>query len=283
MLEASDEWELLSKATQRTEKPSLPIPRTFEQFIAQLDPWEEDLLRYTSTSYDPRMTVLELQDGFFAGCDGSSKHNTQGAFGWMISAPTGERMASGNGPSRGATVDSYRAECSGMLAILRFLIRLAEYSEMFGEWTGTIGTDSQSLLDRLFGKQKEGQEPLEYVATHLQPLDVLTPEWDLLIEIQASLRRLPDIRLQYVKGHQDNDTPYQRLSLMSQLNVDADKLATRYQEEFGMSRPHVLMSPNGSISSSKRRHGHCKLRRSNSVCSHRSWTSRIYKSQEPLE
>ena len=73
---------------------------------------------------------------------------------------------------------------------------------------------------------------------------VLTPEWDLLIEIQASLRRLPDIRLQYVKGHQDNDTPYQRLSIMSQLNVDADKLATRYQEEFGMSRPHVLMSPN---------------------------------------
>lgn len=106
---------------------------------------------------------------------------------------------------------------------------------MFGEWTGTIGADSQSLLDRLFGKPTEGHATsAEYNATHLQHLDFLKPEWDLLIEIHALLRRLPAIRLQYVKGHQDNDhRSYQILSLVSQLNVDADVLATE-----------VIMSPN---------------------------------------
>jgi hypothetical protein len=51
-------------------------------------------------------------------------------------------------------------------------------------------------------------------------LDVLRPEWDVLIEIQEALRSLPGVTLQYVKGHQDcNNDDYQQLSLMAQLNV----------------------------------------------------------------
>jgi hypothetical protein len=65
-------------------------------------------------------------------------------------------VATGMGPSRGQVMDSYRAECSGMLSILRFLIRVAEYTQMVDDWEGTIGTDSQSMLDTVFGRDKTG-------------------------------------------------------------------------------------------------------------------------------
>ncbi|KAI2493031.1 hypothetical protein MHU86_21505 [Fragilaria crotonensis] len=218
---------------------------TFSSFIDSLDPWEDDLvLRNTRMNVDPRLAVLELQNNFLAGSNGSSKFQTQGAFGWVVSTSSGERIATGNGPSRGATVDSYRAECSGLLAILRFLIRLAEYTDMVGMWSGRIGTDSQSLLDRAFEKHGENGHPLRYGVTSLKVLDVLDPEWDLLNKIQITVRRLPEVTLEYVKGHQDDHVEYSRLLLMAQLNVDADGLATLYQQEFGSTRPLVLLSDN---------------------------------------
>lgn len=57
--DSADERELLNRATLTTQPVRL-IPRTFEQFIAQLEPWEEDLLRRTRLLVDPRLTVLEL-------------------------------------------------------------------------------------------------------------------------------------------------------------------------------------------------------------------------------
>lgn len=58
---------------------------TFSSFIDSLDPWENDLLRNTRMNVDPRLAVLELQNNFLAGSDGSSKFQTQGAFGWVVS------------------------------------------------------------------------------------------------------------------------------------------------------------------------------------------------------
>ena len=76
---------------------------------------------------------------------------TDGAFGWVLFNSTeGERVASAMGPARGADMDSYRAECTGMLSLLRlFLIRIAMYANWDKKWRGLAGTDSQSLLDAL--------------------------------------------------------------------------------------------------------------------------------------
>jgi hypothetical protein len=70
-------------------------------------------------------------------------------------------------------------------------------------WIGTIGTDSQSVLDTLNGKDGDPQQ----VDRPMQPdggkvtLDVLIPDWDVLVEIQQTLIKLPRIKLEYVKGH----------------------------------------------------------------------------------
>ena len=144
-------WKLLKRTSILSPTPA-PAAATFPEFIDSLPPWEVDLLRHTVLFVDPRMTCFSLQPQFFAGWDGSAKFGNQGAFGWSVSTHLEERAASGMGPSRGKVMDSYRAECSGLLSILRFLIRLAEFSDVFDDWSGVIGTDSQSMLDKLFCK-----------------------------------------------------------------------------------------------------------------------------------
>ena len=50
-------------------------------------------------------------------------------------------------------------------------------------------------------------------------LDVLCPDWDVLIQIQEALLHLPGLRLKLIKGLQDDNTPNARLPLLARLNV----------------------------------------------------------------
>ncbi|KAI2503117.1 hypothetical protein MHU86_11308 [Fragilaria crotonensis] len=231
-------WRI-TQVTQ-TLRPAPPITYgTFEEFIDTLDPWEKDLLQHHDLSPDPFPVSLELQTQFFAGSDGSEKYgDKEVAFGWAISTAFGERMAHGMGPARGTRrMDSYRAECTGLLSILRFLIRLSQYTVTHEMPQGVIGTDSQSLLDKILPNRTRGdQRTFEPVK-----LDELTSEWDLLIEIQEGMRLLPRVSITHVNGHQDDKHPYDRLPLPAQLNVDADKQVGRYQNQYGTPRPFVLL------------------------------------------
>jgi hypothetical protein len=60
----------------------------------------------------------------------------------------------------------------------------------------------------------------------------LDPDWDVINEIRWTLEkgRLEGGTIfHHIPGHQDRKKPYAELSLQAQLNVDADRLATRYQ------------------------------------------------------
>ena len=149
-------------------------------------------------------------------------------------------------PSRGMSMDSYRAKCSGCLSILRFFIRLAEYTAgRYEPRRGTIGTDSQSMLDTVALKPREDHDHVQH--SFLKPLEINVPEWDLLQEIRESLLQLPGISLTYVNAHQDDHTSYEQLPLQAQLNVDADHQASKYQTQFGAHRMSVLLSPNARM------------------------------------
>ena len=171
----TDEWEIVQRTQIRLDSRN-PIsqPMTFGAYVETLDAWEIDLLRHKQCFADPMMISLELSFQFMAGSDGSERYGTHGAFGWMVSNLSGERIASGMGPSRGYRMDSYRAESSGMLSFLRFLIRMAEFTQQAAsDWHGTVGTDSQSLLDRLFGKKAKTAE--ECYGSDILDINVLTP------------------------------------------------------------------------------------------------------------
>jgi hypothetical protein len=78
-------------------------------------------------------------------------------------------------------------------------------------------------------------------------LDVLCLDWDNLIEIQYTLKQLPELHLKFIKGHQDDKTPYAQLPLLARLNVNADAMAGRYQDCYGQDRPIALITPRTSV------------------------------------
>ncbi|KAI2491344.1 hypothetical protein MHU86_23226 [Fragilaria crotonensis] len=150
-----------------------------------------------------------------------------------------------------------------MLAMLCFLKR---FTSQYEPRQGVIATDSLSLIDTIRGVTRnefgiEDRDPLEPDPVRL-PLDPLSPEWDLLVNIRRLLHEMPGLKLQHVRGHQDRRTAYQRLTLLAQLNVDADDRANQFQREHGDIRPFALLTegagvhfitPHGTITSNYKR------------------------------
>lgn len=135
-----------------------------------------------------------------------------------------------------------------MLALIRFLSRLKEFTGYQDNWHGIVVTDSKSLLDAMFQEPVAASEPMSVpVLRDPQECDPLSPEWDLVGNILQSLQDHPDIRLQHIKGHQDRTASYRSLSLLAQLNIDADGMANRYQREYGQCSPNVLLTGTAGV------------------------------------
>ena len=82
----------------------------------------------TTMHVDPNALCVALSHGFRAASDGSVRLQSQGSFGWVLSTDQGIQVATGMGPARGPRPSSYRAKGYGLLSILRFLIRIAEFT-----------------------------------------------------------------------------------------------------------------------------------------------------------
>ena len=144
-----------------------------------------------------------------------------------------------------------------MLALLSFLKRLAEFTQLHEPWTGILATDSKSLIDTVSNPspcpQSQAQSPF-----YKRPLDPLSPDSDIAIGVQSLLKEMPGLRLQHIKGHQDERCEFHRLPLLAQLNVEADALANKYQRDHGSFQPKVLFTqwagvhlvlPSGTVTS----------------------------------
>jgi hypothetical protein len=121
---------------------------------------------------------------------------------------------------------------------------------------GLIVCDNQSLVDKVLSYQSPFPtsdlldaewtpfDSLTGPIGNKSPSSTLTPDWDVLNEIRHSLQALPfPPTIQHIKGHQDQQTPYEFLPLSAQLNVDADAAAGAFQDQHGCDRPHVPMFP----------------------------------------
>jgi hypothetical protein len=227
-----------------------PTAGTFTEYIASLPNWEMELLQHVEMEEDPFTVAVALELGVRAVSDGSDWHQIQGSFGWAMSTDIGERCAYGMGPARSASPHAYRSESYGLLSLLCFLRRLAEFTGKHDPWFGIVATDSQSLINTVLQKKPRDTSSrsmamvteADFALARRFPLDPSLPEWDIIRGIQALLQEMPGIQLQHVKGHQDRGTLYRHLSLLAQLNVDADAQASRYQRDFGSFMPDVLLT-----------------------------------------
>lgn len=173
--EAPDGQWTMRAPTTVVDPDRAPAFGSFYTYLQMLRPWEADLLQHVKLELDQAYLCFDLQLYFYAGTDGSVKLETMEAFGWMLSNLEGDRVASAMGPAQGAMMDLYRVKCTGMLLLLRFLFRICVYTHMDDPWRGLIGTDRQSMLDRLYTV-----DLTTTTATQLASLDVLDPEWDFI-------------------------------------------------------------------------------------------------------
>ena len=199
-------------ATQHTSITSL---------IPTLDDWEQHLLKDLEllTSEADIWNCLTHRQCFLVS-DGSAPDG-KGSFAWVLSTPDGRRLAQCSGPTFGYKLNSYRAEGYGMLSGFRFLYHMQQL-----HFTGTplkrhrLFCDNKSMVEMVVKYSKFDK---------VFPNSTLSSEWDIIAEIRQTLRQLqplhPIPKIRHVKGHQDDNKPYEELDLSAQLNVDADKLA----------------------------------------------------------
>ncbi|KAI2497104.1 hypothetical protein MHU86_17421 [Fragilaria crotonensis] len=176
---------------------------TFVQYIATLPEWEEALLHHTVLMFDPYTVAAKLLPGVRTVSDGSEWDHTQGSFGWSLSDIHGTRCATGMGPAHGSSPMSYRSESYGMLAILCFLRRLAEFTGQTVAWEGIVATDSDSLLKTL-RKTKVSAKHATTASPQLLgtsvSLDPLLPEWDIVHGIQMMTQSMPGRPSSTIRG-----------------------------------------------------------------------------------
>jgi len=260
LTERSD-WQLEGKVGSLYRHPSGPIPGTFQAFLDSLDLWESSLFHSLQCHCDPFTMIEKFKTiGFKAASDGSVRYDTDGAFGWVLSLPNSERLATCSGPAMGANISSYRAEGYGMLSILRFIHRLFQYtSSKFSELTsadigGILACDNLSLVrnvqylqnpTRPVMEEEEGfaTDPASAIRSN-KDNSTNTSDWDVVNEINHTLQEMTfPVFVEWIKGHQDDKKPYHELTLLAQLNVDADRAAGEFQDQHGHPRPQAIRFP----------------------------------------
>ena len=238
---------------------------TFEDYLQSLDSWETNLfLQYhTDSSYTD--IIEHLRSTPRAASDGSVWKPHAGAFGWILRIPNDTSVQCAS-PAYGYKISSYRAEAYGILSYLRFLYRLHEYWGVSNFPRCSLLCDNLSLVNRL-SKDKPPPPPehddvdhldddspyLPFLTTPPKYSDeaVLTSEWDIISMIRKTLHDLSSngtrVLFEHIKSHQDNNTEYVDLSPKAQLNVDADRIATEYQEGCTLDRTKAPRLPTAQV------------------------------------
>jgi ribonuclease HI/predicted RNA-binding Zn-ribbon protein involved in translation (DUF1610 family) len=213
-----------------------PEGNNIQQTIPTLPRWQSELLQNMTMQRPEEELKEEIKQHLKIASDGSVQGN-RASFAWTIATATGTRLATGSAPAFGCKPTSYRAEAYGILSVLQFMNLISE------QW-GTIGTchivcDNEALVKQL-------NKTNEYTKT--QPNQTMIAEWDILIEIWETMAKMDNIRIQHIKGHSDEKQPYEKLTLLQQLNVDADKMADQYiQDNWNKEYRWVSMMPTSGV------------------------------------
>jgi Reverse transcriptase-like len=154
--------------------------------------------------------------------DGSVQDH-RASYGWIIATQEGTRLVQCKGPAYGYRITSFRAEGYGILSAIRFIHLCNKIWDVSSQYT--IICDNEAMVEIL-------QEKLRVEDTYVN--QTLKAEWDIIAEIRATIdedRIWEAVHFRHIKGHADKTTPYQQLTHMQKLNVDADSLADEYIQQ----------------------------------------------------
>ena len=160
---------------------------------------------------------FEKHDGLLAVLDGSVIFHNM-SYDWVVATPDGRILVwSVVLCNRGG--NSLRAEGVGMLSVTVFFALTME-NTLKEPLLVTFVSDNQELINRC-------NAHLQYIIPY--PNDTVKLEYNVMEQIYctASNYKLKP-SYHWVKGHQDDNTPTEELSIVAQLNVEADSLAGEF-------------------------------------------------------
>ncbi len=200
-----------------------PLPRApsrWHDYRQQLPPWEADLLpvelapsvvQFIRDAHQHRATIYHCSDG-------SHLHN-HGTYGWAF-GPNKNVIMKHAGNACGLPMDSYLAECYGLLSSSCFWYRATKFTlhRTYPHFHLKFYCDNKSLV-------KTVNNFLKYTDGSFRRS--LIPNYDAVFMTACVLQSFPPtvIELQHVKGHQDALQPVSGLSWPAQLNIVADRMA----------------------------------------------------------
>jgi hypothetical protein len=202
--------------------------------LALLDDWESKLLSTVTFLYDPFNLASLLEMSNFKACSDGSAAAYIGTYGWVLCLEDGTHLAHGSGPVDGNDPRSFRAEGQGMLSVMCFLHCLSQWTHATSTFTGTFATDNTGLIARI-----ETQRALKYPV----PNATFKPDWDVVQAIVDTMHSFSvEATFEYVRGHQDEKTPFSEFPLLAKLNVEADRYAGTHRDLHGRNCPIIPLS-----------------------------------------
>jgi hypothetical protein len=202
--------------TPSTVQTNLAEPNTWNDYVSSLHTWENNLIKNVQhTSTTTLQHILLQATTLFIVSDGSVKAD-QGTFGWVM-ASNNEVICTNHGQLPSNSMNSFRAECGG---ILSWLVLLRHYTKYFRI------TQSPCTIKPYC----DNSTTLAYMSTAPLPWKqarTLRPQYDITNEIRIMFQQLtntiPFLQPgQHVKSHQDlsDNKTHQEV-----LNITADALA----------------------------------------------------------
>jgi hypothetical protein len=144
------------------------------------------------------------------------------SFGWQLLG-NGNILVRGAGPVDGIPdlLSSTRAELFGVSAIFEFLFHFCKYSNLLSSTSRVIlWVDNRAAITKVNRTRKAGAKRRR-----------MGHDTDIISQITDRLDKLDlKIRLQWVKSHQDQTTPYDALDVAGRMNIDADSLAKHFRQ-----------------------------------------------------
>jgi len=213
---AHNRWYCLGWADAIPPDDILQVPTTFQGYIDRLDPTEKYLLSQLTFSEEiveglghniRNGTVRVVSDGSFF------ESTKVAAFCTRIESDDKmfQLQLQQFVPGDPTYMDSYRAECAGILAGFIVLSLICDYHEI-EEGGAKVGCDGSAALDMAF-----------------QPSwDTRTTDshFDLVYILHDWFKKIPiTLRKHWIRGHQDKHIPFQRLDRMTQMNILCDGVA----------------------------------------------------------
>jgi hypothetical protein len=224
-----------------------PVLHTeFKDHLQQLPPTERRLFQ-SIEFLTPVATLLAALEETVGGTtpsttchgvsDGTEVHSSM-AFAWVLSDAHGRRLVQCSGPAFGSQASSYRAKGYGVVSMTRFIQRLKWFSESSSRWRLTFASDNKGFIIK-------ATQAMSYNVPY--PNVLMDSDYDLVDEVVHAVRNAQiKATFEHVLGHQDDGTAFEELDLLSQLNVEADRLADVFRQNDPSCRPYVPRSPNNT-------------------------------------